>query len=201
MIKSKVYPEIYNSWVGAKGRCRNPNKKDYYRYGGRGITFSEEWESFDSFLKWSLEHGWEKGLSLDRIDCNKGYSPDNCRWANLEVQENNRRDNVFLTIDGDRKTCRQWCREAGIPHTTMSFWVTKYGEEEAIKRIKATIECGYVVDKSKKGRAVICLETGETFGSVRKACAKLGIERKTATKYIGTGKPYKGFVLDYLEQA
>ena len=60
-------------------RCYNPNRKDYSRYGGRGITICDEWEDYKTFEKWMLDNGWKPGMSVDRIDNDKGYYPSNCR--------------------------------------------------------------------------------------------------------------------------
>jgi hypothetical protein len=83
---------LYATWGSMKQRCYNPNATGYERYGGRGITICDEWlESSESFFKWAEEVGYEPGLTLDRIDNDKGYSPDNCRFVDRYVQGANRR--------------------------------------------------------------------------------------------------------------
>ena len=75
-----------------KRRCNNPNDKSYPEYGGRGIKVCPEWESeYLNFKKWALENGWINGLSIDRLDNNKGYSPDNCRFITHQANCQNRR--------------------------------------------------------------------------------------------------------------
>lgn len=100
-------------------RCRNPKSTAYARYGGRGITVCERWLSYENFLadmgrRPSAQH------QLEREDNEKGYGPDNCRWATRTEQANNRRSNVLVEYHGQTKTVAQWATELGFGK--MSFW-------------------------------------------------------------------------------
>lgn len=86
---------IYDIWAGMKQRCLNHNHKNYHHYGYRGIAVCEEWMSFINFYRWALKSGYRNDLTLDRIDNNKGYEPNNCRWVSQQVQAINRRDYSF----------------------------------------------------------------------------------------------------------
>ena len=101
---------LYKIWACMRKRCENKNASNYANYGGRGITVCDEWSSFENFKCWSLSNGYCDNLSIDRIDTNGNYSPDNCRWVDSITQNNNRRSNVFHEIDGIVHTQSEWCR-------------------------------------------------------------------------------------------
>lgn len=120
-------------------RCYNPEAQSYIRYGGRGIKVCQEWrDSFDDFAEWAYANGYVKGLTVDRIDNDLGYSPDNCRLATKQEQCHNKRNNVVLMIDGERYTATQAARKAGIKPSTVLGWLYRgVSKDEVIRRLKA----------------------------------------------------------------
>lgn len=114
------YSKLHRILDRMKARCYNPNSNRYYRYGARGITICDEWMSNqDSFCEWALSHGYQPDLTIDRIDNNKGYSPDNCRWIPLKEQMSNQSTNIIISFNGEQHTLSQWANILGINKTTL----------------------------------------------------------------------------------
>lgn len=112
---------LHRIWTGMKARCNNPHVKDYPYYGGRGITVCHEWKtSFDDFHKWAIENGYSDKLTLDRIDNEKNYCPNNCRWVDRKTQMRNTRLSHYVTCNGITKTITEWSEEVGISRKTIS---------------------------------------------------------------------------------
>lgn len=110
----------YWIWQGMKKRCYNPHDIRYDRYGGRGITVSDEWrEDFSAFYEWSLQNGYADNLTIDRIDNDKGYSPDNCRWSTMKEQSMNRSTNINIRIGNATKTLTEWCEIFSVDSKTV----------------------------------------------------------------------------------
>ena len=108
----------YKRWNSMKGRCYNKNNKDYKYYGARGIGVCTRWRnSFENFYADMGER--PEGRSLDRIDNDGDYSPENCRWATQTEQNNNRRDTVMCTLNGKTQSLHSWAKELGIKHITL----------------------------------------------------------------------------------
>lgn len=109
---NEASPPTYNTWVNITQRCSNPNVPSWKHYGGRGITVCERWQDFANFLADMGER--PEGLSIERIDNDAGYSPENCVWADQKAQTRNKRDTVFVMIDGVRRPLVALCEEYGV---------------------------------------------------------------------------------------
>lgn len=119
------YKQTLESWKKMMTRCYNKNSKDYVNYGARGITVSEDWKNSTNFLN-DMKKDWRLGLTLNRIDNNKGYSKENCRWATRLEQNNNTRKNRYITYKGITKSLSEWSRYLGIKRTTLDMRIREY---------------------------------------------------------------------------
>lgn len=110
---------LYKVWKDMHTRCENKNGDTYHRYGARGICVCSEWGTFENFRDWALETGYKQGLTIDRIDNDRGYSPSNCRWVNWSVQGNNRSTNHIVEYAGRRHNIMEWTKILGINYSTL----------------------------------------------------------------------------------
>lgn len=129
---------LYAIWERMRARCNNENTKEYPHYGGRGIRVCDEWDDFEVFREWALQAGYTDKLTIDRIDNSAGYCPNNCRWATMTEQANNKRNNHLITLNGKTQTLAQWVKETGIKRDTIKKRI-KYGwsiEDALTKPVK-----------------------------------------------------------------
>ena len=102
-------------------RCYNEDNRVYEYYGGKGVRICDEWmESFDNFYHWAILNGYREGLSIDRINVNGNYSPDNCRWVTMKEQTKNRTNTVLVKYNGKKMTLREWSEELNISLSTIT---------------------------------------------------------------------------------
>jgi hypothetical protein len=108
---------IYKTWQGMKKRIFNPNDTRFANYGGRGIKICDEWLDFEKFYMWSISNGYSKNLTIDRIDNNGNYEPNNCRWVDMKTQSRNRSSNILITIGNTTKCLIEWCELFNLKYT------------------------------------------------------------------------------------
>lgn len=107
---------LYRCWCSIMARCNNPNHKAYKDYGGRGIKVCDEWHDYLTFKQWVLDTKKEEGLTIDRIDVDGDYCPQNCRWATMKEQSRNRRSNILIEYNGKKQILTDWCNELGLDY-------------------------------------------------------------------------------------
>lgn len=125
---------IYSIWLDMNRRCADENRERFKDYGGKGIEVCNSWKnSFKSFKDWALANGYSEELTIDRIDNNGDYEPDNCKWSTYKEQNNNRGYHRFVEINGVVKNVTQWCEELGMDkHLVRSRIHKGWSEEEAL---------------------------------------------------------------------
>lgn len=113
------WSRLYRTWTNIKSRCYNEGVGSFKHYGAKGIEMCDEWaNSYECFKEWAESNGYREELSIDRIDNDKGYNPENCRWADATVQSRNRDCAWDVTIKGVTKHAKEWCEEYGVNYKT-----------------------------------------------------------------------------------
>lgn len=159
--------DLYRRYQGMKAMCYNKNKNSYFNYGKRGIKVCNEWlgkNGFYNFLKWSIENGYKKELQIGRIDKNKNYSPDNCRWVDRKMNMNNRRNSI--KVNG--KTLKEFANEMNYTYSNLLRRYHKYGDVK-------------IPNKICKG----CKKEFEPYRNNQKFCSKKCYDkyRRTSNKF------------------
>ena len=127
-------------WFGIKERCCNPNADNYKWYGAEGITMCDEWRDFFTFFQWAKDSGWQDGLTIDRIEGSKGYSPDNCRFITIKQQCRNRRTNVNITVDDITMLQCEWEEYLGLRPKIVAKWKHRHGIDYVINRLRMELK-------------------------------------------------------------
>lgn len=118
---------LYTRWLNMRQRTSNPNRADYARYGGRGVTVCAEWrESFEAFAH-DMGPGFSPDLTLERVDNTRGYEPGNCRWATHVEQNRNRRSSRLLEFRGQTKSLVEWVELLGLRYHTVKARLSRLG--------------------------------------------------------------------------
>ena len=122
---------IYYAWRNMRRRCFDEKDDSWDRYGGRGISVCKDWaDDYDAFHSWAIENGYAVGLTIDRVNGDGNYSPRNCRWVTMEIQQNNKANNVLIEHNGINLTIAQWANKLGVSVNTSHKRWSKYGARE-----------------------------------------------------------------------
>lgn len=172
---------LYSIWKGMRKRCQAEYRPEYSDYGGRGIKVCKEWNiDFMSFYDWSMKHGYSDSLSIDRINVNGDYCPENCRWVTDEVQANNKRSNIYVDYKGERITLKQACDKERQNYKDVLSRIKRYGwpiEKALYTPIKPK---GPAVKNSK-------VEINGITHTVNKWCEELGLKYSMIQKRVYLG--------------
>jgi hypothetical protein len=117
---------LFAIWKQMKRRCCDQKAKDFSRYGARGIIVCNEWaNNYEAFKEWAFQNGYGESLSIDRIDNNKGYFPENCRWETPKGQSRNLRSNHLFTFNGKTQCIAAWAEEFGIRYGLVGLRISR----------------------------------------------------------------------------
>lgn len=118
---------LYKIWSDIKKRCYCKTFWAFDRYGGRGITLCDEWHDYTIFRDWCMANGYADSLTIDRIDNNGNYEPNNCRWVDRKTQANNKSNVKYITYKGETKSVSEWAETLGVKYSTLYGRIFNYG--------------------------------------------------------------------------
>lgn len=121
----ECYSRLNSIWRSMRTRCRNVLKEYNKYWAGRGIKVCDEWEDYSVFAAWAKSNGYQEGLSIDRIDVNGDYCPENCRWVTNAEQQRNKQNTIYYTLNGITKPLIEWCEDYGVKFNTVRKRMTK----------------------------------------------------------------------------
>lgn len=164
----KTGTKIYNLWKYIHSRCKRSDPKSM-SYKTKGIGVCNEWKSSQAFIEWAESNGYQEGLQIDRINNNKGYSPDNCRFVTPQENANNRDNTMLLTLNGKTQSVWHWSLETGVDARAIRW------------RIEHRWDCHDAINKKTqpKRRPLINKETKEVFESMESAANSLKLKKRT----------------------
>lgn len=159
-----MFNKLNGVYHGILRRCYNPHQKSYVRYGGRGIKVCDEWvnpelvfegtkhstKGWLNFQEWALSHGYKEGLTIDRINNNGNYEPENCRWVDKKTQSNNRGFCRSITYKGRTQNLKQWCDELELNYKKTHARIVR--NKWSVERAFEVKENPYVNMVSYKGK-------------------------------------------------
>jgi hypothetical protein len=190
------YNRVYNIWAMMRQRCNNPNAANYHWYGGRGVSCDERWAKFSAFLE-DMGYPPNPKAKLDRIDSNKGYSKDNCRWVDDTAQARNRRNNVNLTAFGKTQCISAWAEETGMTRDQIRHRVLTLGmvPEQALTAERMSWVQRRVQRTSLDG------SNAQVFDSLADAAKRSEVKKGSLWAALKRQSPvsYSGYLWEYVE--
>lgn len=142
-IHGESHTRLNNIWSGMKKRCDNKNSISYNLYGGRGIKYCKEWSEYIPFKNWALENGYNDDMTLERIDVNGNYCPENCKWVTIDEQAKNKRNTIRLEIDGVTKCLKDWCEIYGKNYRKVYSRIRREQMDPILALLEDDFDYGY----------------------------------------------------------
>lgn len=153
------HTRLHNIWCGMNSRC-DPNHKYSARYGKRGIRVCDEWQSYEAFAEWARNNGFKEGLTIERIDVDGNYCPENCAWIPLAKQARNRCTTHWVTYEGKQMSLAEACERAGLPYKQVFWRMARAGWS-----FEKAISTPMGADIGQKESTHACVICGKTFTS------------------------------------
>lgn len=129
---------LYKKWLSMRQRCNNPKSTYYKYYGGRGVRVCDEWslrgKGYKNFYAWAIQNGYKKGLTLDRVDVNGNYEPNNCRWVTMKEQSINKRNTYYVVYNGVKIPLKKLADMLGVNYFTLHSRLKKNNIEDCCQR-------------------------------------------------------------------
>ena len=175
MMMSRVRDNpLYGRWNAMKQRCFNETNQKFPRYGGRGITIADEWLDFHEFENWAKENGYQKELTLDRVDTDGNYEPSNCRWVNQSIQQNNRNNNRIIEYEGKEYTLAELSDLYDMNSATLA------------QRLDKGMPVKKALNKKMNFNYILVEHEGESK-PLKQWCEQLGLPYKTIHARVSRG--------------
>lgn len=183
-LSSKDYAKLYNSWKNMISRCYDERSQRYYTYGERGIRVCDDWlNDCHAFIRFALTNGWRPGLSIERIDVDGDYCPENCTFITMAEQMRNKTSNVYITIAGETKCLTEWCEIFNVSAKTVFARYysgvrdvdTLFYKGDLRTRCKIVqLSCDGEIVKEYARAIDAERETGISASAIRNACRRKG---------------------------
>ena len=192
IMSNKTSKRLYSILSGMKSRCFSKNNPNFNHYGGRGITICQEWiDNFRSFEKWAIENGYRNDLTIDRIDVNGNYEPDNCRWITNKEQQNNKRNTVHIDFCGEDITLKELSNLTGIDRNTL---YSRYSKGIKDEKILCRLQRKKKEVHRKEREPGMLVTVGDRTLSICQWSKETGISRSTLYNRHLAGKTGKDFI-------
>lgn len=162
--KNKRLQKIFQ---GMCSRCYNENNKDYNTYGEKGVRICKEWLNDPlEFEDWALNGGYQDGLTIDRINSDKDYCPENCRWISLKDNAKYKSTTSLINVNGEIHTGRDWAKNLGLGVNRINTYVREYGIDNTVEFIKRYIENPYLKPKGNQNYYNLYMNDDNKFNSI-----------------------------------
>lgn len=175
------HKRLWSIWNGMKRRCLRPNEPRYKDYGGRGITLDSGWLNFDNFAEWALSHGYTDELTIERIDVDGNYCPENCKWITRLEQCKNKRDTLWVMYHGEKVRLQDLAETAVVSYDTVHDRIYKRGWD--IERALTTPS-----DRERVSLMQKCREAGMNYGTVKTRIIRFGWSEEEALRVPSEGR-------------